>query len=79
MDKSTLEEKLSQILQTNNKPFKTAVTFLTRYENIFNNTTKNNNLFFTTSPEADAFNVYSVPLGAYEREALNSEIKRIIS
>ena len=36
MDKSTQEEHLSQPLQTNNKQFKIAVTFLTGYNGIFN-------------------------------------------
>ena len=36
MDKSTHEEHLSQPLQTNNKQFKIAVTFLSGYNGIFN-------------------------------------------
>ena len=36
MDKSIHEEHLSQALQTNNKQFKIAVTFLTGYNGIFN-------------------------------------------
>ena len=36
MDKSTHEEHLSRPLQTNNKHFKIAVTFLTGYNEIFN-------------------------------------------
>ena len=35
MDKSTHEEHLSQALQTNNKQFKIAVTFLSAYNGIF--------------------------------------------
>ena len=40
MDKYTHEEHLAQPLQTNNKQFKTAVTFLTAYNGIFNNRNK---------------------------------------
>ena len=40
MDKSTHEEHLEQPLQTNNKQFKIAVTFLTAYNGIFNVTNK---------------------------------------
>ena len=35
MDESTHEEHLSQPLQTNNKQFKIAVTFLSAYNGIF--------------------------------------------
>ena len=35
MDKSFHEEHLSQPLETNDKQFKTAVTFLTGYKGIF--------------------------------------------
>ena len=42
MDKSTHEEHLSQTLQTNNKQFKLAVTFLTGYNGIFNVTNSSN-------------------------------------
>ena len=40
-DKSIHEERLSQPLQTNNKQFKIAVTFLNGYNGIFNVTDKN--------------------------------------
>ena len=46
MDNSTHEEHLSQPLQTNNKQFKIAVTFLTAYNGIFNITSKNNKILF---------------------------------
>ena len=46
MDKSTHEEHLSQPLQTNNKQFKIAVTFLTGYNGIFNVTNGSNNFLF---------------------------------
>ena len=42
MDKSTHQEQLPQPLQTYNKQFKIAVTFLTGYNDIFNVTDKNN-------------------------------------
>ena len=41
MDKSTHEKHLSQLLQTNNKQFKIAITFLTGYNGFFNVTIKN--------------------------------------
>ena len=43
MDKSTHEEHLSQPLQTKNKQFKIAVTFLSAYNGILNVTNRNNN------------------------------------
>ena len=46
MNKSTHEENLAQPLQTNNKQFKVAVTFLTAYNGIFSVTGKNNKFFF---------------------------------
>ena len=46
MDKSTHEEHLSQPLQTNNKQFKIAITFLTGYNGIFNVTKENNKFYF---------------------------------
>ena len=46
MDKSTHEEHLFQPLQTNNKQFKIAVTFLTGYNGIFNVTNLNNKFYF---------------------------------
>ena len=45
MYKSSHEEHLSQSLQTSNKQFKIAVTFLTGYNGIFNVTNENNNFF----------------------------------
>ena len=79
MDKSTHEEHLSQPLQTNNKQFKTAVTFLTVYNGIFNVTNKNNKFFFKKSiSDDDGFIKITIPPGAYEIESLNNEIKRII-
>ena len=47
MNKSIHEEHLSQTLQTNNKQFKIAVTFLTVYNGIFKITSKNNKFYFS--------------------------------
>ena len=71
MDKSTHEEHLSQPLQTNNKHFKIAVTFLTGYNGIFNVTNSNNEIYFTKSINDDDFGVISISPGAYELESLN--------
>ena len=49
MDKSTHEEHLSQPLQTNNKHFKIAITFLTGYNGIFKVTKSNNQFYFAES------------------------------
>ena len=46
MDKSTHEEHLFQPLQTDNKQFKIAVTFLSAYNGIFNVTNSNNKFYF---------------------------------
>ena len=79
MDKSTHEEHLSQPLQTNNKHFKVAVTFLTGYNGIFNVTSNNNNFYFIKSiTDKDGFIQITISPGAYELENLNNEIERII-
>ena len=79
MDKSTHEEHLSQPLQTNNKQFKIAVTFLTAYNGIFNVTNENNKFYFTKSITDDNhYIMITIPPGSYELESLNNEIKRII-
>ena len=79
MNKISHEEHLSQALQTNNKQFKIAVTFLTAYNGIFNITSKSNRFSFSKSIIDDnLFNHISIPRGAYETESLNKEIKRII-
>ena len=79
MDNSTHEEHLSQPLQTNNKQFKIAVTFLTENNGIFNVTNDNNKFYFTkSSSDEDGFVQITIPPGAYELENLNNEIKRII-
>ena len=79
MDKSTHEEHLSQPLQTNNKQFKIAVTFLTGYNGIFNVTNENNKFYFIKSiTDKDGNIIITIPSGAHEIESLNNEIKKII-
>ena len=77
MDKSVHEEHLSQSLQTNNKQFKIAVTFLTGYNGIFNVTNDNNKFYFKKAIQDEDFIQIRIPPGAYEIESLNNEIKRI--
>ena len=79
MDKITHEEHLFQPLQTNNKQFKIAVTFLTGYNGIFNVTNANNKFYFTKSiTDEDGFVQITILPGAFKIESLNNEIKRII-
>ena len=78
MDKSTHEEHLSQTLQTNNKQFKIAVTFLTAYNGIFNVTSKNSKFYFKKSIDEDSFTRITIAPGAYEIDNLNNAIKRVI-
>ena len=78
MDKSTHEEHLFQPLQTNNKQFKIAVTFLTGYNGIFNVTYKNNKFYFKKAIKDEDFIPITISPGAYEIESLNNEIKRNI-
>ena len=78
MDKSTHEEHFSQPLQTNNKQFKIAITFLTGYNGIFNVRNENNKFYFKKTVSDDVFIKITIPPGAYEIESLNNEIKRII-
>ena len=79
MDKSTIEEHLSQPLQTNNKQFKIAITFLSASNGIFNVTNSNNKFYFKKSITDDNhFMQITIPPGAYEIESLNNELKRII-
>ena len=79
MDKSTHEEHLSQPLQTNNKQFKIAVTFLTGYNGFFNVRTENNKFLFLKSiTDEDGHIQIIIPPGAYELESLNNETKRNI-
>ena len=78
MDKSTHEEHLFQPLQTNNKQFKIAITFLSAYNGISNVTNSNNKFYFFKSITDDDHIQISVRPGVYEIKALNNEIKRII-
>ena len=79
MDKSTHEEHFSQPLQTNNKQFKVAVTFLSAYNGIFNVTSKNSKFYFSKSIIDDNhFQSISIPNVSYEIESLDSEIRWII-
>ena len=78
MDKSIHEEHLFQPLQTNNKQFKIAVTFLSAYNGIFNVTSKNNKFYFKKNLIDEDFIQIRIPEGAYEIESLNDEIKRIL-
>ena len=78
MNESTHEEHLFQPLQTNNKQFKIAVTFLTGYNGIFNVTNSNNKLYFTKSvTDKDGYIIITISQSSYETESLNNEIKRI--
>ena len=78
MDKSTHEEHLFQPLQTNNKQFKIAITFLSAYNGIYNVTNSNNKFYFFKSISDEDHIQISIRPGVYEIEALNDEIKRII-
>ena len=79
MDKSTHEEHLSQSLQTNNKHFKIAVTFLTGYNGNFNVTNSKNKFIVKKQiTGSDDFIHITIPQGSYRIEILNDAIKRII-
>ena len=78
MDKSTHEEHLFQPLQTNNKQFKIAVTFLSAYNGIFNVTNTNNKFYFKKKLIDEDFIQIRIAEGAYEIKSLNDEIKRIL-
>ena len=70
---------MSQPLQTNNKQFKVAVTFLTTYNEIFNFTNKNNEIYSAISITEDGFFRKTIPTGVYELESLNVENERIFN
>ena len=78
MDKSTHEEHLFQPLQTNNKQFKIAITFLSAYNGLFNVTNSNKYFYFFKSITDDSHIQITIRPGVYEIEALNDEIRRII-
>ena len=77
MDNSTNEEHLSQPLQTINKQFKVAVSFLSGYNGIYNVTKENNKFTFISKFEGVEFDVVNIPPVAYEIESLGEEIERI--
>ena len=72
-------KSISQSLQTNNKEFKIAVTSLTGYNGIFN-VENSNNKFYSLKSITDEVVYIQITIspGAYGRESLNNEIKRII-
>ena len=78
MDKPTREEHLSHPLQTNNKQFKIAVTFLTGYKGIFNVKSLNNKFYFKKAFNEGDFIQITIRHRAHELESLNNEIKRVI-
>ena len=78
MNESTHEEHLFQPLQTTTKQFKIAVTFLSGYIGIFNVTNSKNEFYFKKSITDEEFIQIRIPKAAYEIEALNNEIKRIM-
>ena len=78
MDESTHEEHLSQPLQTNNKQFKIAVTFLTGYNGIFKVRKSNNKFYFQKTINDDSFIQITTPPGAYETESLNMRLRGIL-
>ena len=78
LDKSMHEEHLFQPLQTNNKQFKVAITFLSAYNGIFNITNTNKNFYFEKGIKDEDFINIRIPPGAYEIESLDDEIRRII-
>ena len=77
MNKSAHEGHLFQPLQTNNKQFKIAITFLTGYNGIFNITLKKKFYFKKANKDEDFIQI-RISEGAYEIESLNNEINRII-
>ena len=77
MDKSIYEEHLFQPLQTNNKQFKIAVTFLTGYNGTFNVTNSNKKFYFITSISDIEPSFIIIPPGAHELDSSDNEIKRI--
>ena len=78
MDKSMHEEHFFQPLQTNNKQFEIAITFLSAYNGILNVTNRNNKFYFKKELIDENFIQVRIPEGAFEIESLNNEIKRNI-
>ena len=75
----THKEHIYQPLQTNNKQFEIVLTFSTGYNGIFNVTDKNNKFNFAKSvTNKDGFLQITLSPGAYEKDSLKDEIRRII-
>ena len=72
----TREEDLSQPLQTINKQFKIAVTFLSGHIGVFNVTNKQIKFIFLPVFGRAEHNIIKIPAGAYEMESLNAANKR---
>ena len=66
MNKTTHEEHLSEPLQTNNKQFKIAMTFLTGYNGILKITNSNNKFNFKKTLIDENFIQIIIPSSAYE-------------
>ena len=64
MDKSTQGKVLSQPVQSKNKQFKVAFTFLTGYNGNFVFTIKNKNFNLISFYDGDDFKKTKIPLGA---------------
>ena len=75
---STHEEHLSQLLQTNKKQFKIALTFLSAYNGIFNITNSYDKFYFKNALTDESCVQITITLGTYEIESLDDEFKRII-
>ena len=69
---------MSQPLQTNNKQFKIAVTFLSDYNGKYKVLNSNSKPHFTMSNNDEDFDVNTISKEAYEHESLNDEMKRNI-
>ena len=79
MNESTHEQHLFQSLQTNNKQFKIADTFLTGFNGIFNVRNSNKKFYFMKSvTDKDGYIIITIPQSSYEIESLNNETKRSI-
>ena len=79
LNKPTQKEHFYQPIQTNNKQFIIATTFLTGYNGIFNVTNSDNKFHFKKSvTDEDGYMQITIKPGAYEIENLNNEKKRII-
>ena len=79
MDKSTVAEILSQLLESNNIQFNIAITFPTEYNSIFNVTIKNFKFYFTKLITDDVFVQRNLSPGACELEHLIDGNRRIIN